>query len=129
MEPSPRPWHRLNSEKPDDHHVSHAHSAHRRVDRRHRVVNTPALEVDRDLYPFTSRFMELSNGAKVHYVDEGKGEVTFLMLHGNPTWSFLYHNLLTGLAPDHRCVTLDYPGFGLSTAPAGFDFTAASHGT
>ena len=85
------------------------------------------FDVDRDLFAFTSRFMEMSNGAKVHYVDEGKGDVTFLMLHGNPTWSFLYRKLISGLASDHRCVALDYPGFGLSTAPAGFDFTAASH--
>ena len=42
------------------------------------------FDVDRDLFPFTSRFMEMSNGAMVHYVDEGKGDVTFLMLHGNP---------------------------------------------
>ncbi len=46
-----------------------------------------AFDVDRELFPFTSRFMEMSNGAKGHYVDEGKGGVTFLMLHGNLTWS------------------------------------------
>ncbi len=74
-------------------------------------MNAPTFEIDRDLYPFTSRFMELSNGAKVHYVDEGEGEVTLLMLHGNPTWSFVYRNLITGLAPDYRCVAVDYPGF------------------
>ena len=85
------------------------------------------FDVDRDLFPFTSRFMEMSNGAMVHYVDEGKGDVTFLMLHGNPTWSFLYRKLISGLTPDQRCVALDYPGFGLSTASAGFNFTAASH--
>lgn len=81
---------------------------------------------DESLFPFESKFMEV-DGSTVHYVDEGKGDVTFLMLHGNPTWSFLYRKLINGLAPDHRCVALDYPGFGLSTAPAGFDFKAASH--
>ncbi len=90
-------------------------------------MNTPTFDVDRDLYPFKSRFMKLSNDARVHYVDEGKGEVTLLMLHGNPTWSFLYRNLISGLASDHRCVAIDYPGFGLSVAPVGFDFTAANH--
>lgn len=43
------------------------------------------FDVDRGLFPFTSHFMEISNGAKLHYVDEVKGDLTFLMLHGNLT--------------------------------------------
>jgi haloalkane dehalogenase len=81
--------------------------------------------VDPQLFPFESRFVELG-GARVHYVDEGSGP-TLLMLHGNPTWSFLYRGMIAVLRERFRCVALDYPGFGLSDAPAGYGYTAAEH--
>jgi haloalkane dehalogenase len=81
--------------------------------------------VDDRLFPFESRFVEL-DGARVHYIDEGAGPV-FLGLHGNPTWSFLYRHIVHGLRDRFRCVALDYPGFGLSTAPAGYGYTIAEH--
>lgn len=77
------------------------------------------------LFPFESRFVEAA-GCRVHYVDEGAGP-TLLLLHGNPTWSFLYREIIRRLSPRFRCVALDYPGFGLSRAPAGYDFRPASH--
>ena len=80
---------------------------------------------DESLYPFASRFAEVE-GARVHYLDEGTGPV-LLMLHGNPTWSFLYRKLVVGLRDQFRCIAVDYPGFGLSTAPTGYGFTAAEH--
>jgi haloalkane dehalogenase len=79
----------------------------------------------RALYPFEDRWMEI-DGHKVHYVDEGQGPV-LLMLHGNPTWSFLYRNIIRRLRDDFRCVAVDYPGFGLSTARAGYGFTPREH--
>jgi len=81
--------------------------------------------VPRHLYPYESRYLEVG-GARVHYVDEGSGP-TLLLLHGNPTWSFLYRDVIKGLRDDYRCVALDYPGFGLSTAPASYGFTPAEH--
>ncbi len=75
--------------------------------------------------PFESRRLDL-DGAVLHYLDEGEGP-TLLLLHGNPTWSFLYRDVIRGLAGRFRCVALDYPGFGLSHAPAGYDFRPASH--
>ena len=78
-----------------------------------------------DLYPFESHWQEV-NGAQVHYLDEGKGP-TLLMLHGNPTWSFLYRRMVPYLSDRFRCIALDYPGFGLSTAPDGYGFTPAEH--
>ena len=81
--------------------------------------------VDDRLYPFEDRWLEVA-GARVHYVDEGSGP-PLLMLHGNPTWSFLYREIISGLRDRFRCVALDYPGFGLSTAPRGYRFTAAEH--
>ncbi|MBW3659102.1 MAG: alpha/beta fold hydrolase [Actinobacteria bacterium] len=84
------------------------------------------VEVDRDLYPFRSRFLRTTSGATVHYVDEGEGDPTLLFLHGNPTWSFLYRDLIAGLRDRVRCVAIDYPGFGLSSAADGFDHRAES---
>jgi haloalkane dehalogenase len=81
--------------------------------------------VDERLYPFADHFVEL-DGGRLHYVDEGEGPV-LLCLHGNPTWSFLYREIVTGLRDRFRCVAVDYPGFGLSTAPPGYGFTPAEH--
>jgi haloalkane dehalogenase len=78
-----------------------------------------------DIYPFESRYAEL-DGARVHYVDEGSGP-PLLMLHGNPTWSFLYRELIQGLRGRFRCIAPDYPGFGLSSAPPGYGYTPAEH--
>jgi len=78
-----------------------------------------------DLFPFESRTLEIE-GHRIHYVDEGQGP-TLLLLHGNPTWSFLYRHVIAGLRDRFRCVALDYPGFGLSCAAAGYDFKPASH--
>lgn len=81
--------------------------------------------LDGRLFPFRSRFLDLE-GCRVHYVDEGEGS-PLLMLHGNPTWSFLYRDVIRGLRDRFRCVALDYPGFGLSTAREGYGFTPAEH--
>jgi haloalkane dehalogenase len=81
--------------------------------------------VDSRLYPFEDRWLDV-DGSRVHYVDEGSGP-PLLMLHGNPTWSFLWRELIRGLRDRFRCLALDYPGFGLSSAPAGYGFTPAEH--
>jgi len=88
------------------------------------MVTRPAWVSD-ELFPFESRFLDV-RGANVHYIDEGEGPA-FLALHGNPTWSFLYRHIVQGLEDRFRCVALDYPGFGLSTAPAGYRYTIAEH--
>lgn len=80
--------------------------------------------VPRDLYPFEDRFLEVE-WCRVHYVDEGSGPP--LLLHGNPTWSFIYRDLILGLRDRFRCIAPDYPGFGLSTAPASYGFTPAEY--
>jgi haloalkane dehalogenase len=50
-----------------------------------------------------------------------------LLLHGNPTWSFLYRQLIRGLRDEYRCVALDYLGFGLSERPADFSYRPEDH--
>ncbi|PXX71642.1 haloalkane dehalogenase [Nocardia tenerifensis] len=81
--------------------------------------------VDDSLFPFESHFVEI-DGHIVHYVDEGSGP-TLLFLHGNPTWSFLWRDVIRVLRNDFRCVAMDYPGFGLSTAKAGYGYLPEEH--
>jgi haloalkane dehalogenase len=78
-----------------------------------------------DLFPFADQYADI-DGARVHYVDEGSGP-PLLLLHGNPTWSFLYRDIIAGLRDRFRCIAPDYPGFGLSVAPSGYGYTPAEH--
>ena len=78
-----------------------------------------------ELYPFESHYAEI-DGASVHYVDEGSGP-PLLLLHGNPTWSFLYRELIKGLRDRYRCIAPDHPGFGLSRAAPGYGYTPREH--
>lgn len=55
-------------------------------------------------YPFESRFLEV-DGGRLHYVDEGEGH-PILMVHGQPTWSYLYRHLIRGLSPRFRCIAV-----------------------
>ena len=76
-------------------------------------------------FPFESNFADVA-GARLHYVDEGTGPV-LLMVHGNPTWSFLFRRLIVLLRDRFRCIAPDLPGFGLSVAPAGYGFLPEEH--
>ena len=71
--------------------------------------------VDRAAYPFKPHYFE-SDGACMHYVDEGQGK-PIVMVHGTPTWSFLYRDMIKLLAPSYRCIAPDHLGFGLSDKP------------
>jgi haloalkane dehalogenase len=77
------------------------------------VYRTPD-ERFRDLpgYPFMPHYVELK-GMRVHYVDEGRGPPV-LMLHGEPTWSYLYRKMIPPIARRYRAVAPDYVGFGRS---------------
>ena len=68
-------------------------------------------------FPFESRFARV-NGHRMHYVDEGRGDPV-LLLHGNPTWSFLYRKFIPPLVDaGYRVIAPDHIGFGLSERPA-----------
>jgi haloalkane dehalogenase len=67
------------------------------------------------LYPFTGHYFDLA-GIRMHYLDEGSGKPV-VMLHGNPTWSFYYRNLVMALRGTHRCIVPDHIGCGLSDKP------------
>jgi haloalkane dehalogenase len=80
---------------------------------------------DPQLYPFRSRWFDSSRG-RVHYVDEGDGP-PILLCHGNPTWSFLYRDIIGALREKFRCIAPDYLGFGLSERPAKFGYKIDEH--
>ena len=69
----------------------------------------------RHLYPFKSNYIDL-NGLKYHFLDQGKGEPV-VMIHGNPTWSFYFRELIKGLSPQFRTIVPDHIGCGLSDKP------------
>jgi len=76
-----------------------------------------------DRYPFTSHCLDL-DGLQYHYLDEGNGEPV-VMLHGNPTWSIYYRNLVQALRDTYRCIVPDHMGCGLSDKPGDdrYDYT------
>ncbi|MGD9210739.1 MAG: alpha/beta fold hydrolase [Desulfobacteraceae bacterium] len=80
----------------------------------------------KELYPFQSNFLDC-NGLAYHYIDEGEGE-PILMLHGNPTWSFYYRELVKAFAPNFRTIVPDHMGCGLSAKPGikAYDFRLKS---
>lgn len=89
-------------------------------------MDNPLPEVIAKQYPFSPKTLDLSAG-RMSYVDEGQGEA-ILMLHGNPTWSFFYRNLIKGLSKRYRCIAPDHIGMGLSEKPqTGFSYQLADH--
>jgi haloalkane dehalogenase len=81
--------------------------------------------IDRREYPFESRYFDVPAG-KLHYVDEGAGNPV-LMVHGNPTWSFLYRHLIKRLRSEYRCIAVDHIGFGLSDKPKDWTYRPQDH--
>ncbi len=81
--------------------------------------------IDRNEYPFASHYFQTAAG-KLHYVDEGDGQ-PIVMLHGNPTWSFLYRKLIKQLSSQYRCIAPDHLGFGLSDKPADWTYLPEEH--
>ncbi|GJM39965.1 MAG: haloalkane dehalogenase 1 [Ardenticatenaceae bacterium] len=88
------------------------------------IIRTPDDRFDNlPDFPFTPNYVEV-NGLRLHYVDEGAGEV-ILCLHGEPTWAYLYRKMIPPLAAQHRVVVPDLVGFGRSdkyTDPEAYSF-------
>ena len=77
-------------------------------------------------WAFTPRYLELPEcgGMRLHYVDEGEAgaEETFLCLHGQPTWSYLYRKMIpVYAAAGKRVIAADFFGFGRSDKPLADD--------
>jgi pimeloyl-ACP methyl ester carboxylesterase len=78
-------------------------------------MNSIDISPVRHLYPFTSHFIKI-NGLNYHFLDQGSGDPV-VMLHGNPTWSFYFRELIKGLSPEFRTIVPDHIGCGLSDKP------------
>ena len=79
-------------------------------------------------FPFEARFVRVAPDLRLHYVEEGGG-TPVLLLHGNPTWSFLYRRFIPPLAEaGHRAIAVDHMGFGRSDRPSGHErYTMRTH--
>ncbi len=83
------------------------------------------FEIDKREYPFESRWHQTPEG-RMHYLDEGRGEV-MLFVHGTPTWSFLYRNIIRHFSKRFRCIAADNLGFGLSEKRPDADYRPEAH--
>lgn len=78
-------------------------------------------------WSYKPNYVQLDNGLRMHYVDEGKGE-TILLLHGEPSWGYLYRKFIPILSPKFRVVVPDLIGFGRSDKPVRkSDYTFSMH--
>ncbi len=66
-------------------------------------------------FPYKSNYTDI-HGSRIHYIDEGEGD-PILFLHGNPTSSYLWRNIIPHLTPHARCIALDLIGMGKSDKP------------
>lgn len=78
------------------------------------------------LYPFEPKRFAAPHGAEMSYLDEGEGKHAVLMVHGNPTWSFYYRDLIKELSPHVRCIAPDHIGMGLSEKPESYPYQLAT---
>jgi haloalkane dehalogenase len=75
------------------------------------------FQLPKKLYPFESHWLDVL-GNRMHFLDEGPRHApVVLMLHGNPTWSFYYRNIVLALRDRYRCIVPDHIGCGLSDKP------------
>ena len=83
-----------------------------------------------ELYPYTGSFLDV-DGGRLHYLDEGRSEdisqPVMFAVHGNPTWSFYWRQLIESFAGEYRVVVPDHIGCGLSDKPQNWDYRLAQH--
>ncbi|MBM9613421.1 alpha/beta fold hydrolase [Desulfobulbus rhabdoformis] len=76
-------------------------------------------------YPFEPNFLDI-RGHRLAYLDEGEG-LPLVMVHGNPSWSYLYRNLVTQLRDRYRCIVPDHIGCGFSDKPQHYPYRLENH--
>ena len=81
--------------------------------------------LDRDAYPFDPHTFDSADG-RMRYLDEGDGPAV-LLVHGTPTWSFLWRRLVPQLSRTHRVIVPDHLGFGLSDKPPDAPYRPQDH--
>ncbi len=85
----------------------------------------PAEETFDGTWPFAPRFCDAA-GFRQHYVEQGEGRPV-LLLHGQPTWGYIWRAFIPALAATHRVVAPDHMGFGKSETPADREYTLRAH--
>ncbi len=75
-----------------------------------------AAETFGGTWPFAARYSD-APGFAMHYVEEGAGPETLLLLHGEPSWGYLYRKLIPQWAKHARVIAVDHMGFGKSETP------------
>ncbi len=76
-------------------------------------------------YPFTPRFLDVK-GNRLAYLDEGTGPV-IVCVHGNPTWSYMYRQVVSDFSSHYRVIAMDHLGCGFSDKPQDFAYTLENH--
>jgi haloalkane dehalogenase len=80
-------------------------------------------------YPLKPHTIDVG-GAAIHYIDEPRdGELTFVLMHGNSTWSYMYRNIIPHSLPKGRCIGPDLIGHGNPTSPTSITATSRSTNT
>jgi len=87
------------------------------------TLSASAIGISAALYPFQGKFASVG-AHQMHYLDEGQGD-PIVMVHGNPSWSFYYRDLVLRLRDRYRCIVPDHIGCGLSDKPGDdkYDYT------
>lgn len=80
------------------------------------IIRTPEERFENlEDYPFSPNYLEVEEGLQMHYVDEGGKEYpVILLLHGEPSWSYLYRKMIPILSKNYRVIAPDLIGFGKS---------------
>ena len=81
--------------------------------------------LDHNLFPYQHHIIGIL-GNTIHFIDEGTGPV-LLFLHGNGSWSFGTRYVIPSLSKHFRCIAIDYPGFGLSSARSDYSLKPIEH--
>ncbi len=90
-------------------------------------ATSPVPEWLKPLYPFEPKRFTTPAGV-MSYVDEGpRSDEAVVMVHGNPTWSFFYRNVVLALRGQMRCIVPDHIGCGFSAKPQDWDYTLPNH--
>jgi pimeloyl-ACP methyl ester carboxylesterase len=87
----------------------------------------------KDLYPFESKYLEIprsettADWVRMHFVEKGQGDQVILCVHGNPTWSFTFRQVLLQVSDQARVIAVDHVGCGLSQKPQKYNYSLEQH--
>ena len=90
------------------------------------ITAIPAEETFNGTWPYQAKYTNVS-GFRMHYVDEGRGPETLLLLHGEPTWSYLFRQQIATWSKKYRVIAIDHMGFGKSATPLNRTYWLQDH--